>query len=749
MFLNNFQSKLKTTIRNELKKGRIKMKIFHLFLMSIISICLLSFSAYPQIESFNPEKSRISIEKYKPKSKIDSTGLDSIITSTMNQYYLPGVATAIFKKGQVIWNKNYGYRDVDNFLDVNDSTSFLLASASKTVTGLALMQLWEQGLFNLDDDINGYLPSHFQIVNPMYPNDIITFRHLLTHTSSIDRDDQLLLNYISWGNDSPIAIDSFLVEYLMPGGQHYNYGPYNNYAPGTQWQYSNHVYALIGYLVEILSGIDFPNYCQINIFGPLDMNETAWYKSGLDTNNLAIPYTWDNVNFVPYGYYGNPDYPCGWLKSSSSDLINYISAFTNRGQFNGYTLLDSSTIDLMNTIQYPSVAPFMGLTWIVSGLNGLKVCEHSGGLPGCVTYINYSPTNDFGIIALSNGEPWDGGLNSIIFALFEYALTHDEIYANQVEVNSSYLQTNVDSLIVQAQYNNPYNHNFTPYAILSRKNFTKYDSIRLYDDGLHNDSLANDGIWGNIFPSIDIENAFYVDISTMDMDNGRYLYLNGMAQVTTIGPITVDDYYFYGTDTIPHHGDQSLKFKLVLRNNGISALAPEVSAFVTSMDSSAFIRLTDDPTYGDIPPGSTVATNGHYRINFNDVIPDSIYIPFNVEIASEDYLYWSDTIFVFVHKDPTGIDGYKKNPESYLLSQNYPNPFNPVTNIKFQIPKTEYVTLKIYNTLGKQVETLVGKSLIRGTYNYVWDASGMASGVYFYKIEAGNYIEINKMIYIK
>jgi len=725
------------------------MNKLHLFLISILSICLLSFSAYSQMESFTLEKNRISIENIESITNLDSTELDSIIISTMNQYYLPGVTTAIYKKGQIIWSNNYGYRDVGNFLDVNDSTSFLLASVSKTVTGLALMQLWEQGLFNLDDDINGFLPPHFQVVNPMYPNDAITFRHLLTHTSSIDRDDELLMNYISWGYDSPIAIDSFLVEYFMPGGQNYHYGPYKNYAPGTQFQYSNHVYALIGYLIEILSGTDFPTYCQTNIFGPLNMNNTAWYKSGLDTTNLAMPYTWDNVNFVPYGYYGNPDYPCGWLKSSSSDLINFISAFIHRGQFNGYTLIDSSTIDLMNTIQYPIVAPFMGLTWFVSDLSGLRICEHSGGLFGGVTYINYSPTHDFGVIALSNGEPWDGGLNNIIFALFDYALKHEEIYANQVNVNSKYLQTNIDSLIVQAKFNNPSNHNFIPYAYLTRMNFTKHDSIRLYDDGFHNDSLAGDGIWGNVFLPISFENAFFVDISTMDLDNGRYLHLNGLTQVTTIGSLTVDNFYFYGNDTIPNHGDQSLKLKLVLRNNGTSAMAPNVSAFVTALDSSAYVRLTDDPTYGDIPPGSTVATNGLYRINFNNVIQDSIYIPFKIEISSNDYIYWTDTISVFVHKNPTEIDDHDKPISTYSLSQNYPNPFNPITNIKFQIPKNEFVSLKIYNILGKQVDALVNKKLNKGIYNFVWDASDLSSGVYYYKIEAGEFTDINKMIFIK
>ena len=86
---------------------------------------------------------------------------------------------------------------------------------------------------------------------------------------------------------------------------------------------------------------------------------------------------------------------------------------------------------------------------------------------------------------------------------------------------------------------------------------------------------------------------------------------------------------------------------------------------------------------------------------------------------------------------------------SFSLKQNYPNPFNPVTNIEFSIPKTESVTLKIYNLLGQEVTTLVSDKLTAGIYKYAWDASGFASGIYYYKIEAGKFMRFKKMILIK
>jgi CubicO group peptidase (beta-lactamase class C family) len=156
------------------------------------------------------------------------------------------------------------------------------------------MQLWEQGLFELDDDINGYLPPELQVHNPYYPSDSITFRMLLTHTSSINDNWSILNTLVSWGSDSPIPLDTFLVNYLVPGGYYYSALNYNNQQPGTEWDYSNAAITLVGYLVEVLSdtitGITFSQHCQDSIFTPLNMHETSWFLSDLNINNLAVPY---------------------------------------------------------------------------------------------------------------------------------------------------------------------------------------------------------------------------------------------------------------------------------------------------------------------------------------------------------------------------------------------------------------------------------------------------------------------------
>ena len=97
----------------------------------------------------------------------------------------------------------------------------------------------------------------------------------------------------------------------------------------------------------------------------------------------------------------------------------------------------------------------------------------------------------------------------------------------------------------------------------------------------------------------------------------------------------------------------------------------------------------------------------------------------------------------------TGITNPNTTPEKYELSQNYPNPFNPTTKINFSIPKSGLVTLKVFDVLGREVATLVNETRVAGNYTEGFDGSGLSSGVYFYRIQAGDFSSIKKMMLTK
>jgi hypothetical protein len=123
-----------------------------------------------------------------------------------------------------------------------------------------------------------------------------------------------------------------------------------------------------------------------------------------------------------------------------------------------------------------------------------------------------------------------------------------------------------------------------------------------------------------------------------------------------------------------------------------------------------------------------------------------------VDSADNSYAY-SGYNFTFMRKlIVTGVGSESENmPGIYSLSQNYPNPFNPSTTIQFTIPVGTYgrTSLRVYDVLGREVATLVNEVKQPGTYSVTWDASGIASGVYFYRLHAGEFSSMKKMLLLK
>ena len=241
---------------------------------SALLILVISVADYAQIiNKKNNQYKYLKAEKSLMKIivNLDSLMLDSIIVDYKNSNQIPGLATMIIKDNKVIWDKNYGYRNREQQLPVEDSTIFGLASVSKLFVATAVMQLWENGIIDLDKNVNYYLPQGFTVNNPHFPNDSITIKMLMNHTSSI-QDNWNVLKSLNICGDSPIPLDSFLLDYLRPGGKYYYQSNYYNYRTGSGYNYSNVGASLLALIVENLSGKSFAEYCQDNIFSPLSMN---------------------------------------------------------------------------------------------------------------------------------------------------------------------------------------------------------------------------------------------------------------------------------------------------------------------------------------------------------------------------------------------------------------------------------------------------------------------------------------------
>lgn len=392
------------------------------FLYIMCCASLIATSTHAQLEDF--ENNHLN-DFTNTVPNLNAIQIDSFILATMDDNNVAGVSACIVRDREIIWDGAYGYANIEKNRKVNDSTSFLLASISKTVTGTALMQLEEKGLLDLDDDINDHLPSDIKIVHPNYSNRKITFRMLMTHTSSIDYDWPLLETLVTWGKDSPLTTEHFIRNYFISGGDYYSYGPFNSWSPGSRYEYSNEAITLVGFLVDLLCDTSFAAYTKENVMKPLGMSKTEWFLADLDTLNLATPYEYRNGRFRPLRHYGNPVYPCGWLKASAKDLGRLLLAYMNKGELNGKRILKSTTVEKMTTVQFPQVSSQLGLVWFLKKRNlgnGQKLyCGHSGSLFGCLTEMAFQlkEQKNLGVVVLTNGES-SSALRKIFSQLFIY-----------------------------------------------------------------------------------------------------------------------------------------------------------------------------------------------------------------------------------------------------------------------------------------------------------------------------------------
>ncbi len=218
--------------------------------------------------------------------------IDTFIMEKMDFHHVPGLSACIISADEVIWNNNYGFMNLLDSIPVHDSTIFNAFSIGKSLTAACVMQLWEDGLIDIDAGINNYLP--FDVINHYNPDYPITSRQLLSHSSSLSDND--FLDYFVYG-DPVISLEEICEGYFSNGGQYYSSGNYLNKIPGEYFLYCNLGVGLNGYLVETIKGIQFHDYATENLLSPLNMDQSAWSLNELNMENIAIGYEYIHPQF--------------------------------------------------------------------------------------------------------------------------------------------------------------------------------------------------------------------------------------------------------------------------------------------------------------------------------------------------------------------------------------------------------------------------------------------------------------------
>jgi CubicO group peptidase (beta-lactamase class C family) len=324
----------------------------------------------------------------------ESEEMDTFIQSQMQRHNLPGVAVAVTKGDEIVYMKGFGKAARGQAM--TPDTPLYIGSLSKSFTALAIMQLHEQGKLDIDMPVKVYLPEF--VIADKTAMETITVRNLLNHASGLSD-----FSYIpQHGNNVSI----------MAGIR--ELGDAELSAPiGTKFQYFNTNYAILGAVIEKVSGLPYGEYIERNIYSPLGMENSFTDQSKAKKAGLPSGYTnlfgFSLARKQPFRQY---DLPAGYLMMSVNDLSKYLRMQINNGTFNAVTLLTAKGVKEMHTPQPGLDVPY-GMGWFIDDDFGTTLIEHGGTNENFHTSGMIFPEKDMTIAILVNK-------NSIFHALFSH-----------------------------------------------------------------------------------------------------------------------------------------------------------------------------------------------------------------------------------------------------------------------------------------------------------------------------------------
>jgi CubicO group peptidase (beta-lactamase class C family) len=319
-----------------------------------------------------------------------------------------GLAVAVMQSGRLEQFEGRGFADLVTRRPITEDTCFRIGSITKTFTALAVLQLSEQGLVDLDAPANRYLRS-YRLVAAEPGFRLPNLRHLLTHTSGIPDVrrfvDMLDVGAGPWDARVPARSVPFghrppsLADFYAPGLEVVA-------QPGSAFAYSNHGFATLGQIIEDVTGMPLDRYLRERVFRPLGMRSTDLVRTQLLAEQLAEGYVLtaagpravEDREWLGAG--------AGGAYSTVRDLSRYAAALVHGGANEHGSVLRSATLATMFERHYETdpALPAMGLGFFLADADGRRVVSHDGILPGFNSHLSLVPESGAGLIALTSGS---------------------------------------------------------------------------------------------------------------------------------------------------------------------------------------------------------------------------------------------------------------------------------------------------------------------------------------------------------
>jgi len=330
--------------------------------------------------------------KAQEKNKIP--GLDIYISNVFKNLQIgtmPGVSVLVAQNGDIVYQKGFGYADIEKKIPVTPDTKFKIGSVSKQFTAVAILKLQEEGKIKIDDKLSKYIPD--------FPRgNEVTIYQLLTHTSGIhDYSVQPGLDVTK-----PVTPQALLdvIKKL----------PYD-FNPGERYLYNNSGYSILGYIVAQLSGKTLSEYLNDTFFKPLGMKNSGIYETNIVLNNEAQGYSMNGekvkkADFQEMSWASG----VGSIYSTTKDLYKW-----NEAIFNGKVLSKATLKTAFAQAVLKSGAKVdYGFGWFLITNRGLKFIQHSGGVSGFSAYLERQPENNLTVCVLLNSLPSPEGIQPVL-----------------------------------------------------------------------------------------------------------------------------------------------------------------------------------------------------------------------------------------------------------------------------------------------------------------------------------------------
>jgi CubicO group peptidase (beta-lactamase class C family) len=336
------------------------------------------------------------------------------IKTIMEQSKVMGLSVAVVKNNKIIYTHSFGYKNFETKEPLTDECLFRIASISKSFSATSVMQLIEKKKLSLQTDLSELVG--FKIRNPTYPETVITLEMALSHLSSI--------------NDSQ---GYFTLDAINPAKNPNWASCYNAYEPGTQYQYCNLNFNMVGTIIEKISGERFDQYVKHHVLDPLNIYG-GYCVDSLDKSRFASIYEYnkDSAKFIPspmayaprsaeianytMGYTTPIFSPTGGMKISATGLANYMIMHSKQGKAGGVRIISRKSAAAMQTARSAEEGYGLAILTADNLIAGKTLKGHTGVAYGLFSAMFFQPKEKFGIVVISNGcdSTYDKGFNSVI-----------------------------------------------------------------------------------------------------------------------------------------------------------------------------------------------------------------------------------------------------------------------------------------------------------------------------------------------